>query len=710
MAERLADLEVDTRYTSSPQIRRLRRQGAPSPATTPLKHVHFRIELARHLLRAGSTRTAIGHLDSLHRQIENRHLPAYEEERRTLRSLRAVSYLRLGEQRNCLVDHGAASCIFPIREDGVHRYERGSRRAAELYRQILADRPDDLQARWLLNLAHMTLGQHPDSVPDRLRIPTDAFADSATFPRYSNVAPRAGLAVRTQAGGSTLEDFDGDGDLDVLATSWGPGDPIRYFENTGAGRFEERTREAGLRGLTRGLNTVHGDYDGDGHEDVFVLRGAWRGTRGTHPNSLLRNHGDGTFTDVTEEAGLSSAHPTQTAGWADYDGDGDLDLFIGNESAGESVHPCELYRNEGNGTFTNVAPEVGLDIRAYVKGMTWGDYDNDGRPDLYVSVLGGANRLYRNLGPSPDGRWRFRNRAARAGVEEPTHSFPTWFFDFDNDGWLDLFVSGYSASYEADVTDVAGEYLGREVDGPFPRLYRNRGDGTFEDVTEETGLDRVLYGMGANFGDLDNDGFPDFYVGTGGPDFRSLMPNRMFRNLHGRGFREITAAGGFGHLQKGHGISFGDVDNDGDQDVFTVMGGAFEGDEYPNALFLNPGHGRRWVVLELVGTESNRSALGTRIEVRISGADTTRSIHTRVTTGGSFGSSTLRAEIGVGTARRIDSLILRWPASGRTQGFGDLPTDRRYRIREGSSEVHRLNRSEIPTEPSASSDSRAVAR
>jgi hypothetical protein len=217
--------------------------------------------------------------------------------------------------------------------------------------------------------------------------------------------------------------------------------------------------------------------------------------------------------------------------------------------------------------------------------------------------------------------------------------------------------------------------------------------------------------MGANFGDLNNDGYPDFYVGTGGPDYRALMPNRMFLNVEGRRFREVTAGGSFGHLQKGHGVSFGDVDNDGDQDIFTVMGGALEGDEYPNALFANPGHDHRWVVLQLIGTASNRSALGARIEVRVREADTLRTIHTRVSPGGSFGSNSLQAEIGLGTASRIEMLRVRWPASGTVQRFTDLAVDRWYRIREEASRVEQIERSPIPIGTSTPpSEPRTAAR
>ena len=168
---------------------------------------------------------------------------------------------------------------------------------------------------------------------------------------------------------------------------------------------------------------------------------------------------------------------------------------------------------------------------------------------------------------------------------QPTFSFPVWFWDYDNDGWLDLFVSGY----KADAGDVAADYMGLPHKGEPPRLYRNQGDGTFADMARQTHSDKVLYTMGCNFGDLDNDGWLDFYAGTGDPDYRSLMPNRMFRNAEGQHFEDVTTSGGFGHLQKGHGVAFGDIDNDGDQDIYAVVGGAYSGDVYTNVLLKTPG-------------------------------------------------------------------------------------------------------------------------
>ena len=598
----------------------------------------------------------------------------------------AIAYLRLGEQENCIDHHHAASCLVPIQASGQHQEREGSEKAMALYASLLEASPGDLSVRWLYNLAAMTLGQYPDGVPPDWRVSPATFESEGPMPPFQEIASAVGAATVEQAGGVVMEDLDGDGLLDLLLSSWGLEDPLVYLRNTGEGTFEDRTEAAGLAGLNGGLNLVHADYDNDGDADVLVLRGGWLAQFGRHPNSLLRNRGDGTFEDVTESAGLLTFFPTQNAAWADFDRDGWLDLFVGNESNQGNRYPSELYRNQGDGTFVDVSRASGLAVEAFIKGSAWGDVDNDGWPDLYLSTMNGPNRLYRNLGRAAEGDsssgWAFEEIAQRAGVVGPQDAFPAWFFDFDNDGWQDLFVASFGSSFLQPVAyQVAADYLGVE-DISEPRLYRNRGDGTFEDVTVSRGLERALMAMGSNFGDLDNDGFLDLYIGTGAPNFTALAPNRMFRNREGQVFEDVTTAGGFGHIQKGHGIAFGDWDHDGDQDVYAVMGGAFSGDVYANALFENPGHGNRWINLRLEGTDSNRGAVGARIQVRTRTAEGPRSLYAAVSTGGSFGSASLRQAIGLGKAEAIEWLEVSWP-SGEVQRFTEVEMETFYRLREG---------------------------
>jgi hypothetical protein len=428
------------------------------------------------------------------------------------------------------------------------------------------------------------------------------------------------------------------------------------------------------------------DYNNDGHPDVLVLRGAWLGRNGRYPMSLLRNNGHGTFDDVTEQAGLLSEGPTNGAAWADFDGDGWLDLFVGHESTAADPHPSQLFHNNRDGTFSEMGAASGVANLGFVKGVAWGDYNRDGRPDLYVSVMYGKNHLFRNDGPR-DARdlckgWRFTDVTESAGVAGQSNSFATWFFDYDNDGWPDIFVAGYSL---ASSGDIGAFEMGKKVGAEQPRLYRNMHDGTFRDVTKEVHLDRAILVMGAGFGDLDNDGWLDIYLGTGDSTYQSLMPNRMFRNDRGRHFEDVTTAGDFGHLQKGHSVAFADLHRSGFEDVFEEMGGAQPGDVAQSVLYRNPGNGNHWITLNLEGVRSNRAAFGARIDVRVRAGDgSERHIYRTVGFGSSFGGNPLEQHIGLGMATEVEEVTVRWPATGMVDRVEMVQVNRRYRLREGS--------------------------
>jgi hypothetical protein len=655
---------------------------------TPAESVSRRFDYAIELLNAGSVDDALATIADLDRRAQALNPEGYRRAASRLLILKALAHLRQAEQQNCNDRHSRQSCLLPIRGSGVHTRREGSEAAIRVLSDVLASEPDNLRARWLMNVAHMTLGQYPAGVPAAALIPPSAFAPGHPLPRHPNVALEVGLGVHGLSGGVVMEDFDRDGRLDLLLSAIGFEDPLKLFRLKDDGRYENVAEAAGLAPLTGGLNLAQADFDGDGWTDFLVMRGGWMGREARFPLSLVRNNGDGTFADVTEKAGLMRAGPTQTAVFLDYDGDGRLDLYVGYESDPGNIQPCALYRNQGDGTFSDVAKEVGVDALGFVKGVVSADYDHDGRPDIFLSVAGGDNILFHNDGPQPDGRFRFTDVAARAGVQAPRDSFPATFFDYDNDGWPDLFVAAYGGMSE----DVAADLLGLPTTADRSRFYRNRGDGTFADVTREVGLHRVMIGMGLNHGDLDNDGFLDLYVGTGNPDLTTLVPNLLFRNDGGRRFQDVTTAVDAGHLQKGHGVAFGDLDDDGDQDLFEEMGGAVLADRAWSALYLNPGNANTFVGLELEGVRANRSAIGARVAVTVEGETGPRTIHRTVGSGGSFGASPLRQEIGLGAARRIRSVEIVWPASGLRQTVGGLSPGRRYRVREGepAREVRRV--------------------
>jgi hypothetical protein len=326
-----------------------------------------------------------------------------------------------------------------------------------------------------------------------------------------------------------------------------------------------------------------------------------------------------------------------------------------------------------------------------VKGVVWGDIENDGDLDLYLSTQGSANLLYENLGRGERGaRPRFREIGAAAGVTLPIWSFPTWFFDYDQDGYLDLLASSFDETRSVDEPRglaVIADYLGRPPIGEGIRLYRNRGDRTFEDVSAATGIGHTVLAMGCNFGDIDTDGWLDAFFGTGDPELLTLIPNRMFRNDGGKRFLDVTTAGGFGHLQTGHGIAFGDVDQDGDEDIFLKVGGAFQGDFYPSVLYENPSSGYRWITLRLEGTRSSRDAHDARVRIEVDTPAGPRTLHRVVGTGGSFGGSSLQLEVALGDATAIRRVSIDWPVSGPSEHTG-FELDRIYRIVEGESAPH----------------------
>ena len=257
---------------------------------------------------------------------------------------------------------------------------------------------------------------------------------------------------------------------------------------------------------------------------------------------------------------------------------------------------------------------------------------------------------------------------------------------------MDIFVAGYRKSdFYTIVPDITKEYLDERNNAETMRLYQNN-KGTFTDVSAAVGLDKIGYAMGANYGDLDNDGYPDIYLSTGEVSYESIIPNRVFRNNLGENFQDVTTAGGFGHIQKGHAVSFSDIDNDGDQDIHVVMGGAYEGDKFFNSLYLNPyDTENNWISLKLEGIEANRAAIGSKIEVIVTEDGKTRSIFHTISSGGSFGASTLRAQIGVGKASEIQKITVKWAGSGTSQVFENLSLNTFYKIIENKAEAIELN-------------------
>ena len=554
------------------------------------------------LLRMGDEKKAISLLEDL---VEKTKSTPTERVAVDAKNYLALAYLRLGERSNCISSHSSESCIFPVKGSGVYMDPTASYKSIELYQQILKQFPDNLDARWLLNIAYMTIGQYPSKVPPEWLIPRlDSDTSAYKVKPFKDFAGNLKLDnFRNLSGGSIVDDFNNDGYLDIVTSSMALDEGMHYFKNNADGTFSDVSRESGLSNIMGGLNIVQADYNNDGYVDILVLRGAWMQRFGKQPISLLRNNGDGTFTDVTIESGLVNFNPTQTATWADFNNDGWLDLFVGIETTSPSNPlPCQLFINNHDGSFTNVTDKIGINISAFVKGVSSSDYNNDGWPDIFVSCLDGKKFLLKNKA-SKSKIPQFEDATHEAGLDlAPTYTFPTWFWDYDNDGWPDIFICGYLFDGSLAKT-AAAEALNKplgEVSEMY--LYHNNHDGTFTDVSEEAGLNRPVFAMGSNFGDIDNDGWLDMYLGTGNPDLKSLVPNRLFKNIDGKKFVDVTSSSRVGNLQKGHGVSFADLNNDGNEDIFIETGGPFKGDAYYNALYMNPGqNNNNWITVLLQG-------------------------------------------------------------------------------------------------------------
>ena len=504
--------------------------------------------------------------------------------------------------------------------------------------------------------------------------------------------------VETMAGGGiALFDCDGDGKLDIAVVNdstidryLAGGDPmLTLYRQDGTGgriHFTDVTRAAGLTTRGWGMAIAVGDYDNDGLPDLYVT--------GYGHNVLYHNEGGCRFKDVTEKSGVQLGGFSTGAAWADYDRDGSLDLFVAryvdedlhhlpalpelSEASGHGIlevpdaMPGEsdiLLRNRGDGTFEDVSPtaKVSNPARLHGMGVIWGDYDNDGWPDLFVANDSGANYLYRNLGNGTFEENGVRSGTALGANGETYGNMGGDFGDFNRDGRLDLVTTRYRnqpvSLYENDIV-------------------------VFSDIAAAAGLAQattapVKWGVG--FGDFDDDGWPDLLIANGNfssltdglesePKFRE--PLQLFQNLRGRSFREVATEAGLnaGPLQSRRGIAFGDINNDGKLDfvVFNVNA--------PPSLFINETRNTyHQVVFRLVGSRSNRMAIGARLTVSAGGMKQVEEVRA----GGGYNScNDTRLHFGLGQATVISSVEVRWPG-GLRQTFQNVAPDALHEIREG---------------------------
>jgi len=510
--------------------------------------------------------------------------------------------------------------------------------------------------------------------------------------RHSNGRSPNYYLPETTGAGCAFLDYDNDGWMDIYLVDSGrcdffdPKPPLRnaLYHNNRDGTFTDVTEKAGVRGGGYGMGVAVGDYNGDGYSDLYVTQ---------YGSSILyRNNGDGTFSDVTETAGLTAPGWASSAVWFDYDNDGKLDLFVcrfvdfdksknkfcGNEQTGDRYYcvprvyaPTRswLFHNNGDGTFKDVSEETSI---AKVIGKAWGvvatDINNDGWMDLFVANDTMPNFLFLNrqgrfeevaleagVGFSQDGRVR-----SGMGVDSA---------DFDQDGWQDLFVTN--------------------VDQEMYSIYRNNHDATFDDLAGPMGLGsatRLMSGWGLKFFDYDNDGNVDLFIANGHPDDKIEKhsthvayeePLLLFHS-DGKRLQNVSVGAGpvFAQKMAARGLAVGDFDNDGAVDVLVAVNNGA-----PLLLKNLAARGNHWLGVRLVGKRCNPDGIGARITWQA--GDLKRS--QLKTGGGSYlASHDPRVVLGIGQRTKIDRLEILWPQpSGKVETFTDLPIDRYITIMEG---------------------------
>ncbi|MFQ6091518.1 MAG: CRTAC1 family protein [bacterium] len=482
--------------------------------------------------------------------------------------------------------------------------------------------------------------------------------------------------LESTGSGCAFFDYDGDGHLDIYAVSGCYLDGINdighkglrltnhLYRNNGDGTFTDVTEQAGVGDEGYGMGCVVGDYDNDGDPDLYVTNYG--------PNTLYRNNGDGTFRDVTEEAGVGDTLWGVGAVFFDYNNDGYLDLYVGNylefdpeyrlyyeadEFPGPLAYPGQrdvLYRNNGDGTFTDVTEAAGVLNEGRAMGVLSSDYDDDGWVDLFVANDAMENYLYRNNGDGTFTEVGLESGTAFSEHGDAASSMGGDFADFDLDGDLDLLVP--------DMT--------------FNSFYRNLGHGFFEDVSAQIGVAEIsgqYWSWGGDLFDYDNDGDLDIFISNGDGHRLDTQEELFLANVPGpkgeRVFKDVAGQSGefFRHKSVSRGMAVGDYDNDGDLDVFILNL------DQPSILLRNDGGNRNhWLMIQLRGTKSNRDGVGARVTLRTGDL---KQVEEKKTGTGYLSQNDPRLHFGLGDRRHIEKVVIRWP-SGVTQRLTNIDADK----------------------------------
>lgn len=525
--------------------------------------------------------------------------------------------------------------------------------------------PGNERARASMWLASRSLGGYPPHVPQEFRMELKAGYEKPRV-RFENIASKIGMDKICAGRGTAIFDFNNDGLQDIVVTAAHAG--CTLYRNNGDGTFSDVTTGSGLDECINGFVIIAGDYDNDGYQDLLVTRlGFYYGDI-----ALYHNNGDGTFTDVTEKAGLSSWGPSYCASWVDYDCDGNLDLFVNYNLGGMFDRRCQnrLFRNNGDGTFTDVTRESGLANIYTTIGSCWGDYNNDGYPDLFVSSGIGRPQLFRNNG---DGT--FTDVSLEAGLTDYVVGTTCCFADYNNDGLLDIVQ--YSWADHEDVIHTMKTGQGPEDGAPLV-IYHNNGNGTFTAKTREVGLTGCWGTMSGSMGDVNNDGYIDLLLGNGSPRMERLEPFVLLENDRGT-FRNTTFAAGLPFSGKSHGTNCGDLFGDGRMSIIIAAGGAYPGDLMQTAVHCPVTLPGNYLNVRLRGVKSNRDGNGARLTLFAGGKKQIR----EATNGSSFGCLPIEQHFGLGAATEIEALEIRWP-SGLVQRVENPPVNDTIRVIEGA--------------------------
>ena len=475
---------------------------------------------------------------------------------------------------------------------------------------------------------------------------------ASVFAGFTDVTAESGLISPFHSRGIAWGDYNGDGCIDLYVTRYGMNVSNSLYRNNCDGRFTDVAFWAGVINPLGANGAAWGDYDADGDLDLYV------GTHLEEPNILYRNNGDGTFTDVTASANVGDLHSASGVAWGDYDADGDLDLFLSNGHSDFQDNSDVLYQNDGNGKFVDVAPSAGVagSLTQVSWSSTWFDYDNNGTMDLYVSVSAGSDALYRNNG---DGT--FSDISTAAGISNPMSGHGVAVGDYNGDGCLDILSTNDSVQNGLTV------------------LYRNNCNGTFTNVSLAAGiLDRGTSDWGVNFVDYDNDAYLDLAIASGGRAFDAegilniVGPNALYKNNGNGTFIDVITTVGAANNSHTLGSAWADFDNDGDLDWYIANNADRD------VLFRNDGPVGNHLKVVLQSDTGDTHGIGARVELTSNGKTQVRIIQSGQSL---FSAEELAAFFGLGSASTVDKVQVLWP-SGKTSVITNLAANQTIVIRE----------------------------